>query len=155
MIIVCDTSPLNYLILIGHVDALAELFGAIIVPEAVHRELCSPSAPAEGRTWSLHPPAWMHIRQVIEPHAGPGLDEGEAEAIALALELKADLLLMDDRRGRGAAARLGLQVVGLIGVLRLAAMRGLVDPQQVVDRLQATTFRMDPDLLRRLLLGAS
>lgn len=54
-----------------------------------------------------------------------------------------------------AAARLGLQVVGLIGVLRLAAMRGLVDPQQVVDRLQATTFRMDPDLLRRLLLGAS
>lgn len=80
-----------------------------------------------------------------------GLDEGETAAIALAISLDADLLLMDDREGVIVARSKGLRVTGTLEVLDLAAQRGLVNFAQAVDRLRQTTFRIPEALLDSLL----
>lgn len=80
-----------------------------------------------------------------------GLDEGEAAAIALAISLTADLLLMDERKGVAAARGRGLRVTGTIGVLDLAAVRGLINFHEVVDRLRRTSFRAPEELLNSLI----
>jgi predicted nucleic acid-binding protein len=80
-----------------------------------------------------------------------GLDEGETAAIALATSLRADLLLMDDRKGVIVARAKGLRVTGTLGVLDIAAQRGLVDFAQVISRLRRTTFRIPEALLDSLL----
>jgi predicted nucleic acid-binding protein len=80
-----------------------------------------------------------------------GLDEGETAAIALAISLGADLLLMDDRKGVIVARGRGLRVTGALGVLDIAAERGLVNFAQAVSRLRRTTFRIPEALLDSLL----
>jgi len=80
-----------------------------------------------------------------------GIDAGEKAAIQLAVSLNADLLLMDDRRGVKAAQRKGLHVTGTLGILDLAAHRGLVDFAQAVEKLRLTNFRTPPALLEALL----
>jgi predicted nucleic acid-binding protein len=79
------------------------------------------------------------------------LDRGERDAILVALELKADLLLMDDREGVEEAVRLGLVVTGTLGVLDRAAEKGLVDLADTFRRLRTTNFRVSPALLDRIL----
>jgi hypothetical protein len=80
-----------------------------------------------------------------------GLDAGEAAAIALALELKADLLLMDDREGAVAARRSGFVVTGTLGALALAAERGLLNLSEAFDRLKSTNFRCPQGIMDQLL----
>ena len=92
MIVVADTSPLNYLILIDRISILQTLFTRIMVPHAVHDELLRPKAPASVRAWALDLPSWVEL---LTPSTTPAallskLDLGEAEAIALAEELCAD-----------------------------------------------------------------
>jgi predicted nucleic acid-binding protein len=79
------------------------------------------------------------------------LDVGERDAILLALEIKADLVLMDEREGVEEATRLGLTVTGTLGVLDRAAEKGLLDLPDVLSRLRVTNFRVSPTLLDRLL----
>lgn len=141
MIVVSDTSPLNYLVLIEAEHCLPELFGAVIVPPAVLEELQRIETPPRVRAWASEPPTWLSVRS---PTGGVGdfdLDLGESEAITLSLEIRADAVLMDDRKGRAVAARAGLKPVGLVTVLELAAARGVVDLREAVTRLQATSFR--------------
>lgn len=76
------------------------------------------------------------------------LDAGEIEAICLAREINAAIVLIDDRAGRRAATRYGLAVIGTIGLLEQAARRGILDLPQVIDRLRQTNARLDPDLIR-------
>jgi predicted nucleic acid-binding protein len=98
MIVVSNTAPLNYLVLINQVEILAQLFGAVVIPEAVFRELSSRDAPEQVRAWSASPPAWLQVQRHSLP-ADPALRKlhaGEREAIQLAEELKALML-----RGRG------------------------------------------------------
>lgn len=76
------------------------------------------------------------------------LDKGERAAIALAIELKAKLLLRDEAAGRREAKHLGLRITGTVGVLRLAAERGLIDVLDVVSRLRASGFYIDDDVIR-------
>jgi predicted nucleic acid-binding protein len=94
MIIVSNTSPINYLILIGHINLLPELFGAIIIPQAVYSELSDASAPLPVQTWIATPPDWLKIQPVSQPSDAilDLLDPGERAAILLAQELNADLL---------------------------------------------------------------
>ena len=83
--------------------------------------------------------------------AAENIDQGEYEAIMLALSIDADLILLDDLAGRRAARERGLEVIGLIGVLQLAAKRGLVDITEAIEKLRLTNFRISERLLERLL----
>jgi predicted nucleic acid-binding protein len=97
VIVVCDTSPINYLVLIGHIDVLFSLFREVVIPSAVFSELKHARTPQEVRQWIAQPPAWLQVRSPTSVDPSLRLGRGETEAISLALELKADLLLMDDR----------------------------------------------------------
>ena len=149
MIVVADTSPLNYLIQIGCDDLLPQLYGRIIVPPAVMQELGHPGAPTTVQTWMLHVPGWIDILPITSsPDAALAyLDLGEREAIQLAQEQHADLLLIDERKGRLEAKRRGLITTGTLGVLLSAGELELMDPKLAYRRLLVeTTFRTSANL---------
>jgi len=154
MIVIADTSPLNYLVLIGEAEILERLYGRVVVPEAVWRELQHPQAPVPVAQWIACRPAWLEIQQTkIPPDAGLRLlGEGEREAIILAQQYGPEaLLLMDEGKGRREAQRRNLLITGTLGVLNDAASRGWVDLPSAFQRLQQTTFRASPSLLRGFL----
>jgi predicted nucleic acid-binding protein len=153
MIVVADTTPINYLILIGEIDVLAKLYGRVVIPRAVHEELTHSRAPESVRTWIARPPSWLEILSPasVSYPALAGLDAGEREAIALAEQLSADQLIVDELLGRREAERRGLPVIGTIGVLREAAGEGLLDLQTAIDRLRQTSFHISPAILASLL----
>lgn len=151
MLVVCDTSPLNYLILIGSDHVLSALFGRVMTPPSVLAELSHPQAPGIVAKWASAPPPWL---EVIAPSAirqGLNLGVGETEAISLALEVRADLVLIDERAGSEVAQSLALNSTGTLGVLELAARRRLLDLSAAIDRLRQTTFRCDPRIYARVL----
>ena len=139
MIVVSDTSPVTSLIHIGRLSLLRDLYGEVLVPEAVHREL--------GRT---HPdlPSFLEVRQAQDREAvrrlESYLDLGEAEAIVVAKETHADLLLIDERLGRQVAAREGVPISGLVGVLLDAKRQNLIGSvREVVAQLESLAgFRL-------------
>jgi predicted nucleic acid-binding protein len=154
-LVIADTGPINYLVLIGNIDLLPILFEKVILPSAVQAELTDPDAPLSVRNWIADPPAWLDIHETpgsqFDHGSVEGLDEGETAAIALAISLGADLLLMDDRKGVMVARGKGLRVTGTLGVLDIAAQRGLVNFAQAVNRLRRTTFRIPEALLDSLM----
>src|SRR3954447_5866485 len=99
LIVVADASPLVGLVKIGHADVLAALYGAVVIPPTVAAELTSLNRPAEVLTFAASPPAWLSVKAPTRLEAIADLDAGELEAISLAKELAADLLLIDDARG--------------------------------------------------------
>src|SRR5262245_32929763 len=101
MIIISDTSPINYLVLTGDVDILAALFKRVIIPQAVFIEMQHPKTPQVVKAWINNAPAWLEVKQADASLFTPSkkLGDGEREAIALALELNADAILIDDRDG--------------------------------------------------------
>src|SRR6266700_3502235 len=130
-VVVADTGPLNYLMLIDAVDLLPKLFDRIIVPVAVYDELTDDGTPAVVRAWIAQVPQWLEVMpnpdRSSDNAVATALDEGEWAAIALAGAIGADLILMDDRDGVAIARAQGFAVTGTLGVLDLAAQRGLVD----------------------------
>jgi predicted nucleic acid-binding protein len=154
-VVVADTGPLNYLVQIDAIDVLPRLFDKIIVPTAVHDELTHLRAPATVRAWVVSSPTWLEIRP--NPDATGGitalrpLEYGERATIALAEDIGADLILMDDRDAVTFARSRGFAVTGTLGVLDLAARRGLVDLLEAFTRLKATTFHYRQGLLDALL----
>lgn len=153
MFVVADTSPLCYLILIDHIHLLPQLYNRVVIPQAVYQELGVPAAPQPVRTWLAASPNWLEIRSVTFPNDQDLslLDQGEAEAIALTEILGADLILIDEKRGRQTAMDRGLKVVGLLGILVTTANDGLIDFAAAIARLQVTNFRASPTLLHKLL----
>src|SRR5215831_12654676 len=102
MIVIADTTPLNYLVLIQAVDLLPRLFGEVLIPSAVFAELKDAETPAPVRTWLGNMPSWLQV-QSLQSSPDPQLDyldDGEREAIALAEELNADQLLLDESDAR-------------------------------------------------------
>jgi len=154
MIVVADTTPLNYLVLIGACELLPALYGGIVIPEAVLVELRAPGAPARVREWVSSPPSWLSAEKVgsaFLTDIALDLDPGKREAIALARQLHAALLVIDDQTGRREARRWNLTVTGTLGVLRTAAFRGLVHFREAIEQLQRTNFHISTDLLQQLL----
>lgn len=149
MIVVSDTSPLNYLILIGQIELLPAMFGTVIVPPAVIKELQHPDTSEIVRAWMASPPEWVQVRSPREVDNSPKLGPGEREAIGLAYELRADYLLIDERRGREVATRRGIPVVGIIGVLARSSERKLVVLDEAIAALTRTSFRVDLRLVER------
>ncbi len=129
MIVVCNTSPITNLTAVGQLNLLQQLYSSIIIPKAVYDEMAGLDYTVPGAV-EVQTQSWiqtLHVtdtNRVIELQAV--LDRGEAEAIVLALELGADLLLLDERRGRKVASQLGLKRTGLLGVLLEAKQNGLI-----------------------------
>lgn len=129
MIVVSDTSPVLNLAAIGQLGLLRRLYGEVVIPQAVYHEIVVLGAgqPGAAKVSALD---WIETHQVTNRAMVASLqlevDEGEAEAIVLAFELGADLLLLDERRGRRVASRLGLRFIGLLGILIEAKHRGFI-----------------------------
>ena len=154
MLVVADTSPLNYLIIIHQETLLPALYTRVVIPPAVYRELLRSETPEVVRQWLAHPPAWLTIQppqHSLGAEAFPKLGAGEREAIPLAEELPDAILVIDDHEGREEAARRTINMVGTIGVLEEAAIRGLIDFPAVLAQLQATTFHGSPRLFANAL----
>jgi hypothetical protein len=94
MIVVADTSPLNYLVLLGHIEILAKIYAEIVVPQTVLDELQDSDAPSEVRSWFSAPPAWLQVSTLIfrQDPLMERLDRGEQDAILLAGSVKAERL---------------------------------------------------------------
>jgi len=153
-VVISDASPLHYLILIGNAELLQALYTEVLIPEAVAKELQQPATPESVRHWIVHAPPWLHVVPFTAsptPLLLADLDPGEHDAILLALQVKADLVIMDEREGVEEARRLGLVVTGTLGVLDRAAERRLIDLTSAVAALRQTNFRIDPSLLDQLL----
>jgi len=150
MIIVSDASPLHYLVLIGHVEVLRSLFHEVVIPPAVLAELRHVRAPQQVRQWAESLPRWLLLRTPLAIDPSLKLDLGELEAIALAQELHAHALLIDERKGRLAAKQRHLETYGTLAVLENAGANGLLDLGPALDDLCATSFRVDRRLLAQI-----
>ena len=139
MIVVADASPLIAMARIGRLDLLRSVFGRLLVPGAVWREVVEGGGDKAGAA-DVAAADWIERRAVVDSSLvnllRHDLGAGEAEAIVLAREAKADFVLMDERLGRSAAHTLGLKVVGVVGVLIEARARGLItDANEIMDQL--------------------
>jgi predicted nucleic acid-binding protein len=154
MIIVSDTSPINYLVLIGEIDILERLFGRVFIPQAVFNEMRHRKTPAPVKAWIDAAPSWIEVRQADPAWFTPkrAIGNGEREAIALAKELNAFAILIDDRDGTKEARENDLQVLGTINILDRAAEIHLLDLSEAIDRLRKTSFRFPPAEVMEALL---
>lgn len=163
MIIVSDTSPITNLAAIGKLDLLHSLFGYILIPAEVCGEMVGVGKVVPG-TKEVQELSWITTKEVVDQQwiadildNEENIDVGEAAALVLALETKADVLLMDERRGRAVAAEYGIKVVGLLGILLQAKERGLISAvKPVMEKLiTEASFRVSSSLYKTVLQAAS
>ncbi len=158
-VIVSDTSPIRYLVMIGEAGLLQLLYGRVFIPQAVALELRAKHTPEQVRQWMDLPPEWLEIIPTNpvpdDVVVAPGLDPGELHVILLAMRLQADLILMDERAGVHESRILGLTVTGTLGVLARSAERGWLDLKPALDKLQRTNFRVHPQIIHDLLQADS
>jgi hypothetical protein len=151
-LIVSDASPLIALDYLGELELIPRLLGSrLTIPPAVARELFT------SQRRSL--PAWATVRGVNQPIAErilrASLGAGESEALALALEVNAELVLVDDKAARRTASALGLPVMGLLGLLLRAKSAGLIPELRTkLDQLLALPFHIAPRLYESALRDA-
>ncbi|HHP7243877.1 MAG TPA: DUF3368 domain-containing protein [Elainellaceae cyanobacterium] len=157
MIVVSDTSPLGSLALIDHLWLLHSIYTTVVIPDVVADEL---AVAQDIRIQQIPALEWIQVRTLSDRPIAQSLQEvrkldaGEAYAIALAIQIKADEVLIDERLGRREAKRYGLSVVGLLGVLIVAKRRSLIfKVQPVVDALiNQAGFRVSPRLYQQVLV---
>ncbi|MCU0565769.1 MAG: DUF3368 domain-containing protein [Oculatellaceae cyanobacterium Prado106] len=156
MIVVSNTSPIFYLSTIGHLDLLHQLYGEIVIPTSVFNEITHVgNTDASARV--VPTLSWIKTQsatdQAFVNELRAELDPGEAEAIALAVELNADRVLMDERLGRAAAMRVGLQVTGVLGILIAAKRNNFIqDVKPLLDPLiEQAGFWIDAGLYAEIL----
>jgi predicted nucleic acid-binding protein len=144
MIVVSDTTPLISLLKINRLDLLERLFGQVLIPQAVFNELTSDER-FKNEADQIKGNCFISVKTVKNADAvdilkrATGLDKGESEAIVLTDELKADILLMDEAKGRAVSGQMGLKVMGTIGLLMAAYEEDVMNADEVrkcVDRLQ-------------------
>ena len=160
MVVVSDTSPISNLFRIGRLELLQLVYERVVVPEAVMRELLE----LEKRGIDLAPikqAGWIEITPVkdldmVVSFKQKMIDEGESEAIVLAIELQADYLLIDERLGRAVAESAGIKVVGLLGTLREAKRPGFIPViKPIIDQMRTVArFRISETLYRLILTEA-
>ena len=153
MIVVADASPLRYLVLIEVADILPALYGPVLTSPVVLEELSQSRTPEVVRQWAAAYPGWLQPRIPSGLLAGfpATLGAGERDAIALAEELHADALLIDDRAGRREAQRRLVPILGTLGLIDLAARYRLIDLPAAIARLRQTNFRADEHLFQLIL----
>ena len=155
MIVVSNTSPLSNLAAIGRLELLQQLYGRILIPPAVYQEIID-SGETDPATLAIQTLDWIDCHSITNQSLLQklqiNLDPGEAEAITLAVELKAERLIIDERRGRNEAIQLGLQVTGLLGILIAAKQQGFISlVQPLLDDLRANGFWIHDRLYTEIL----
>ena len=153
MIVVASTSSIYYLLLIGEIDVFPQLFERASVPQAVCNELKSQDVPIQLQNWIAQPPAWLEIQSVVN-EADANLERlypDEREAILLAEQLDADLLVLESKVARQIAVSRGFKVTSLLGLLDEAARENYINLPTAIERLRGTSFRASPNLLQSLL----
>jgi len=152
VIVVSDTTPINYLVLIGAIDVLPRLFQNVYTAPQVVSELVHSDAPEPVRRWAQRPPEWLKVvAPVIRLPSTARLDTAEAQAISLAKEIKASAILMDELKGRTVALREGLTVIRTLALIELASRKGVILLRPTLEKLRDTTFRLSDDLIREIL----
>lgn len=153
MIVVADTTPLNYLVLIDEAELLPALFTRVLLPNAALRELQDTETPLKVRQWLLQSHSWLEVRAVpaiTNPQLLP-LDPGESEALQLALDLGITTVLVDEADARRVAKNLHLQVRGTLGILERGAKSGRTDFREALRKLERTNFRLSNALREEFL----
>lgn len=156
MTVISNSSPLIALSRIGRLDLLLQLYGEITVPEGVAQEVINNGAGQPGAE-EVCMADWIITAQVgNQQFVGSlrrDLGKGEAEAITLAVDLKADLLILDDLLARQVAETLGLNVVGTVGVLVEARQKGMLSEIKpcLDDLIDLAGFRISGELYSRVL----
>ncbi|GHU51509.1 DUF3368 domain-containing protein [Spirochaetia bacterium] len=138
-IIIADTSCLIVLTNIGKLDLLAQLCGTVLITPEIAGE------------YGTSLPEWIQVTAVIDPTKTSAfhqyLDLGASSAIALASETNNALLVLDDKKARTFAQRLGLEITGTLGLLRSAGQHGLIeDINPIIEKLKKHKFRMPPNI---------
>lgn len=157
MIVISDTSPISYLFKINQLELLKLLFGSVIIPVAVYDELLQVEEQA---SWLNNKPDWMIVKSASN-HAlvetfRKVLDKGESEAIALATELHADALLIDEAKGRFVAKQEGIQVTGVMGILLEAKHQNLITSiKPLLEILIQNHFRISDTVYTAILKSAN
>jgi len=153
MKIISDSSPLMALSAIGRLHLLKEEFGGIIVPDAVWTEITVDGKLKKGTNDILRA-EWIKIEQVknqfLVKSLKKDIDYGESEAIALAVEMNADLILLDDKMARSVASNFELNILGTMGILVRARKKGLVQQLQpeIDNLLVLANFRLSHELIK-------
>lgn len=158
MIIVSDTSPLVWLLHLNQINLLKDLFVNVIIPTAVFSELIKAKIINEK---ILQANSFIQIKTPADRKKVEELklllDEGESEAIVLSMELKTDLLLIDEAPGREIARQFGIPIKGILGVLLQAKEKNLINEvKPLIEKLQTEiNFRINNNLLRKILIEAN
>jgi predicted nucleic acid-binding protein len=147
MLVIADSSPLIVLVNIGHIEVLPRLFGRVVIPPAVATELSASSRPQAVRDFIAAQPVWLAVQRPTAIQQIPGLHAGEREALSLAVELRADLILIDERKAYREAVARKLNAIGTIRVLERAAAEGLLNLRDAFDRVKQTDFWISPQFL--------
>ena len=158
MIIVSDTTPISELAKVNYLNLLPKLFGRVMIPQGVHDELTTGNHPAARLVREL---SWLDVvtvnnRLVVKELQQVGnLDLGESEAIALAEEMNADRLLIDEKAARRVATARKIPIVPMMGILLLAKRQGeLENVKDVLDQMQQQGTRISNRLYTRVLILA-
>ncbi|MBO0936317.1 DUF3368 domain-containing protein [Fibrella sp. HMF5335] len=153
MLVVSDTSPITNLLQIGQLALLRQVFGQVVMPQTVYDELSE--LPYQQLLIDSEPWLVVEVPNQLDLVAklAAELDPGEAEAIALAVELRADYLIIDELKGRHEAELLGLRIVGLLGVLIQAKQAGYIVAVEplLMDLRAKAGFRIHPTLYKCVL----
>ncbi|OGO33398.1 MAG: hypothetical protein A2Z03_03215 [Chloroflexi bacterium RBG_16_56_8] len=153
-VVIANTTPIIALALIGKLDLLKQLYGEIIIPIAVQAEVLSGGTTGVGVA-ELQRSSWIRVTTLTDPTRADllsDLDRGEAEVIALAQELNAGLIIIDERLARQHAKRLGLKLTGTLGILLESKQKGLVAAvKPLVDQLLQGGIRLGDALIAETL----
>lgn len=156
MKVVCNTSPLINLAWVGQINLIHQLFGEILIPPAVWDEVVIHGKGQPG-CQEVQEAKWIIVKkpanQTLIQSFQQSLDIGESEAIALAVEEKANLLIMDEKRGRETANFMGIKTIGLVGILVIAKQKKQVDSiKPIFDDLRSKAgFYLDKNLYHKIL----
>jgi predicted nucleic acid-binding protein len=154
VIVISNSTPLVNLSAMGKLGLLRQLFGEIRIPEDVYQEVAILGQGKPGST-EVEMAEWIKKENVIDRIAVSTLNirlgVGESACLILAIELGADLIVLDDRSARLEAQSLGLKISGTVGVLLRADKKGMIDFGTSLDELLATGFRLHPNERERIL----
>lgn len=154
--VIVNNTPLVALWTLECLSLLRDLYGAVWIPKAVEGEFLAAETPIRRQALNLAP--WIQVVNVSNPRlplSYIGLDQGEAEVLALAVEHTARLVIIDERKGRRYAQRLGLPLTGTLGVLLLAKEKGLIPAvKPLIDDLLKSGLHLSPDVIKRVLTQA-